>query len=80
MKFSAPVATQLFLLGAQHVLANTPANVLQAASDSDSDYITSVCSSAKAPDQTDPAPCIAIQGAPVNGKGVIFVAAVGVLQ
>ncbi|KAI2779649.1 hypothetical protein F4815DRAFT_472803 [Daldinia loculata] len=63
MKFSAPVATQLFLLGAQHVLANTPANVLQAASDSDSDsdYITSVCSPAKAPDQTDPAPCIAIQ-------------------
>ncbi|KAI0108246.1 hypothetical protein F4814DRAFT_427303 [Daldinia grandis] len=61
MKFSALVTTQLFLLGAQHVLANAFANVLQAASDGDSDYITSVCSPAKAPDQSDPAPCVAIQ-------------------
>ncbi|KAI8957207.1 hypothetical protein F5Y11DRAFT_99880 [Daldinia sp. FL1419] len=56
MKVSTPVATQLLLLG-----AHASANIFQAASDGDGDYITSVCSPAKAPDQSDPAPCVAIQ-------------------
>ncbi|KAI0853088.1 hypothetical protein F5Y00DRAFT_225396 [Daldinia vernicosa] len=64
MKFSALVTTtQILLLSAQRVLANASANVLQAASDDDDDnaYIASVCSPAKAPDQSDPAPCVEIQ-------------------
>ncbi|KAF3058199.1 hypothetical protein GL218_05392 [Daldinia childiae] len=63
MKFSVLVTTQLLLLGARHVLANVSANVLKAVSDDDDDneYIASMCAPAQAPDQSDPAPCVAIQ-------------------
>ncbi|KAI1802159.1 hypothetical protein F4811DRAFT_530777 [Daldinia bambusicola] len=59
MKFSAPLTMQLLAIGAHA----SPNILLQAASasDSDSDYILSVCSPATPPDQAEPAPCVAIQ-------------------
>ncbi|KAI0387047.1 hypothetical protein F5Y04DRAFT_242903 [Hypomontagnella monticulosa] len=59
MKFLISLTAQFLLLGAHHALAQQLLNQRQA--DGDSDYITSVCSPATAPDQSDPAPCVAIQ-------------------
>ncbi|KAK6951435.1 hypothetical protein Daesc_007970 [Daldinia eschscholtzii] len=61
MKFSATLVTHLLVLG-----AHASSHVLQAASSDDDDdnnneYITSVCSPATPPDQSHPAPCVAIQ-------------------
>ncbi|KAI1380604.1 hypothetical protein F4677DRAFT_192581 [Hypoxylon crocopeplum] len=51
----------LLLLGARHVLAHAALWHFFEADGADDDYITSVCSPASAPGQSDPAPCIAIQ-------------------
>ncbi|KAI1473951.1 hypothetical protein F4774DRAFT_402326 [Daldinia eschscholtzii] len=57
MKFSATLTTHLLVLG-----AHASSHILQAASDDDdNEYIASVCSPATPPDQSDPAPCVAIQ-------------------
>ncbi|KAI1467803.1 uncharacterized protein F4812DRAFT_427631 [Daldinia caldariorum] len=56
MKFSISFTTQLLALGAL-----SHASASDTSGDSDSDYILSVCSPAQPPDQTDPAPCVAIQ-------------------
>ncbi|KAI1395159.1 hypothetical protein F4819DRAFT_501231 [Hypoxylon fuscum] len=62
MKFPVTPASQLLLLSAPGVFAQAALSQRQTDNDDGSDYITSVCLPATAPDQSAPAPCVAVVG------------------